>query len=160
VRTLPDPIGKEIRRELDRFGPAGKMGEIVSAWPQAVGPGISANAWPARVSRDGTLHVHAASSTWAFELAQLADSVLSRLRDRLGEDSPSAVRFAVGPLPELGDEVEKLRHEGAPKPTATHLEEGKRIAAPIEDPVLREAVARAISASLAAAGRPASDRPV
>jgi Dna[CI] antecedent DciA-like protein len=156
VRTLPDPIGAEVRRELDRFGPAGKMGEIVSVWPQAV----AANAWPARVARDGTLHVHTASSTWAFELAQLSDSVLSRLRERLGEDSPVGLRFAVGPLPELGEEVEKLRDESAPKPTAQHVEEAARIAAPIADPALREVVSRAISASLAAADSPPADRPV
>jgi hypothetical protein len=160
VRTLPDPIGAEVRRELDRFGPAGKMGEIVSVWPEAVGSAIAANAWPARVARDGTLHVHTASSTWAFELAQLSNTMLSRLRERLGEDSPSALRFAVGPLPELGEEVEKLRDESASKPTAEHLEEAERIAAPIGDPALRETVARAISASLAAANRPPSDRPV
>ena len=160
MRTLPDRIGEEIRRELDRFGPAGNMGEIVSAWPDAVGAPIAANAWPARVARDGTLHVHTASSTWAFELAQLSDSVLSRLRERLGEDSPAALRFAVGPLPELGEEVEKLRDQSAPKPTAQHLEEAERIAAPIRNQALREAVGRAISASLAAAERPPSDRPV
>jgi hypothetical protein len=160
VRTLPDPIGAEVRRELDRFGPAGKMGEIVSVWPQAVGEAIAANAWPARVTRDGTLHVHTASSTWAFELAQLSDSVLSRLRERLGEDSPAALRFAVGPLPELGEEVEKLCDESAPRPTAQHVEEATRIAAPIADPALREAVSRAISASLAAADRPPADRSV
>jgi hypothetical protein len=160
MRTLPDQIGEEIRRELDRFGPAGKMGEIVSAWPEAVGAAIAANAWPARVARDGTLHVHTASSTWAFELAHLSDSVLSRLRERLGEDSPAALRFAVGPLPALGEEVEKLRDESASKPTANHLEEAHRIAAPIGDRALRETVGRAISASLAAAERPPSDRPV
>jgi hypothetical protein len=160
VRTLPDRIGEQIRRELDRFGPAGRMGEIVSAWPDAVGAPIAANAWPARVARDGTLHVHTASSTWAFELAQLSDSVLSRLRERLGEDSPAALRFAVGPLPELGEEVEKLRDQSAPKPTAQHLEEAERIAAPIEATALREAVARAISASLTATDRAPSDRPV
>ena len=160
MRTLPDPIGPEVRRELDRFGPAGKMGELVSVWPEAVGAAIAANAWPARVARDGTLHVHTASSTWAFELAQLSDPVLSRLRERLGEDSPAALRFAVGPLPELGEEVEKLRDESAPKPTAQHLEEAERIAASIGDTALRETVARAISASLTLAGRPPSDRPV
>jgi Dna[CI] antecedent, DciA len=160
VRTLPDPIGHEVRRELDRFGPAGKMGEIVSVWPEAVGAAIAANAWPARVARDGTLHVHTASSTWAFELAQLSDSVLSRLRERLGDDSPAALRFAVGPLPELGEKVAKLRDESASEPTARQLEEGERIAAPIADPALRETVARAVSASLAAADRPPADRPV
>ena len=160
MRTLPDPIGPEVRRELDRFGPVGKMGELVSVWPEAVGAAIAANAWPARVARDGTLHVHTASSTWAFELAQLSDPVLSRLRERLGEDSPAALRFAVGPIPEPGEEVEKLRDESAPKPTAQHLEEAERIAASIGDTALRETVARAISASLALAGRPPSDRPV
>jgi hypothetical protein len=158
VRSLPDPIGAEIRRELDRFGPVGKMGEIVSVWPEAVGAGIAANAWPARVARDGTLHVHTASSTWAFELAQLSSSVLERLRGRLGEDSPAALRFAVGPLPELDEDVEKLRNESVPEPTAQHREEAERIAAPIGDPALREAVGRAISASLAAADRPPADR--
>jgi hypothetical protein len=160
VRTLPGPIGEEVRRELGRFGPAGKMGEIVAAWPEAVGPAISANAWPARVARDGTLQVHTASSTWAFELAQLSDSVLTRLREGLGADCPSAIRFAVGALPELGEELENLRDEGVPEPTARQLEQAERIAASIEDPTLREAVGRAISASLAAAERPASDRPV
>jgi hypothetical protein len=160
VRTLPDPIGNEVRRELDRFGPAGRMGEIVSAWPEAVGPAIAANAWPARVARDGTLHVNTASSTWAFELAQLSESMLSRLRERLGDDSPAGLRFATGPLPELGEEVERLRDESVPRPSAKQIEEAKRIAAPIEDPALREAVGRAVSASLAAAERPASDRPV
>jgi hypothetical protein len=160
VRTLPDPIGEEVRRELGRFGSAGKMGEIVAAWPEAVGPAISANAWPARVARDGTLQVHTASSTWAFELAQLSDSVLTRLRERLGADCPCAIRFAVGALPELGEKVENLRDEGVPRPTARQLEQAERIAAPIEDPALREAVGRAASASLAAAERPASDRPV
>jgi len=160
MRTLPGRIGEEVRRELDRFGPAGKMGEIVSAWPEAVGPAIAANAWPARVARDGTLHVNAASSTWAFELQLLSESVLSRLLERLGQDAPSALRFVAGPLPELGAEVENLRAKTVPKPTARQIEQAERIAAPIEDPELREAVRRAVSASLAVSERPPSDRPV
>ena len=64
-------IGDEVKRELGRFGSAGRMAELVAAWPAAVGETVAANAWPARLARDGTLHVHAASSTWAFELQQL-----------------------------------------------------------------------------------------
>jgi hypothetical protein len=160
VRTLPEPIGNEVRRELDRFGPEGRMGEIVAAWSAAVGPGIAANAWPARVTRDGTLHVNAASSTWAFELTQLSSSVLERLRAALGADCPSALRFVAGPLPEAGEDVEKLRDRTVPKPTREQLEAGRRMAEPIRDPALREAVERAISASLAAAEVSAVDRPV
>jgi hypothetical protein len=152
---LPEPIGPEVRRELGRFGPAGDMGEIVAAWPSAVGPGIAANAWPARMARDGTLQVATGSSAWAFELTQLADSVLERLREALGEISPVAIRFAVGPLPEGGAADETSVKRIVPKPTDEHLAEAAKLASEIEEGRLREAVARAAAASLAAAEGPA-----
>lgn len=160
MRTLPDPIGGEIRRELQRFGPAGNLGEIVAAWPAAVGPAIAANAWPGRVARDGTLHVATGSSAWAFELTQLSGDVLARLREHLGEACPSALRFAVGPLPEGGAEAEQVRDRTVPKPTPEQAEASARIAAAIEDDALREAVAKAIAASLAASETPPDDRSV
>jgi hypothetical protein len=160
VKTLPDPIGNEIRRELQRFGPAGNLGEIVAAWPVAVGPAIAANAWPGRVARDGTLHVATGSSAWAFELTQLSGDVLARLQEHLGEACPSALRFAVGPLPEGGVEAEQVRDRTVPKPTPEQAEASERIAAAIEDEALREAVAKAIAASLAASETPPDDRSV
>jgi hypothetical protein len=160
MKTLPDPIGHEVKAELGRFGPAGKMGEIVAAWPEAVGPGISANAWPARVGRDGTLHVHTSSSTWAFELTQMAASILERLRAHLAEDAPPGLHFAVGPLPEPAREVEEVRDRTVPRPTPEQIEQSGRIAAPIEDPELREAVAKAVSASLALGLTRPDDRPI
>jgi hypothetical protein len=160
MRTLPDPIGSEIRRELERFGAAGNLGEIVAAWPAAVGPAIAANAWPGRVARDGTLHVATGSSAWAFELTQLAGDVLARLREHLGGACPSALRFAVGPLPEGGAEAEQVRDRTVPKPTAEQAEASERIAAAIEDEALREAVAKAIAASLAASETAPDDRSV
>ena len=66
------PIEDEIRRELSRFGPAAGLGDIVAAWPECFGAGIAANAWPARLARDGSLHVTTSSSAWAFELTHLA----------------------------------------------------------------------------------------
>jgi hypothetical protein len=160
VSTLPEPIGAGIRRELERFGPEGGLGEIVAAWPIAVGGPIAANAWPARVARDGRLHVHTASSAWAFELTQLSSSVLARLREQLGEKCPSAVRFAVGPLPEPDAGREKNSERTVPKVSAAAVAEAERIAREIEDPRLREAVARAAAASLAARGGPPADRSV
>jgi hypothetical protein len=136
------------------------MGEIAAAWPAAVGPGIAVNAWPARVGRDGTLHVNTASSTWAFELTQLSSSVLERLREQLGGDYPSALRFAAGPLPEAGEDVKKLRDRTVPRPTAEQIERSGRIAAPIEDAELREAVSRAVAASFALGSSPPDDRSV
>src|SRR3954465_15658289 len=87
-------------QELSRFGAQGAMPEVVEAWPDAVGPMVAANAWPARIARDGTLHVNTSSSSWACELGQLGPEIESRLAEKLGEKAPKAVRFAVGHLPE------------------------------------------------------------
>ena len=73
------------------------MTELVGAWPAAVGETVAANAWPARLARDGTLHVNAASSTWAFELQQLESEIAGRLREAVPEAAPARLRFAPGP---------------------------------------------------------------
>jgi hypothetical protein len=160
VRTLPDRIGAVVQRELARFGPPGHLGEIVEAWPGAVGAAIAANAWPARVARDGTLHVAVASSAWAFELTQLSSDVLIRLREQLGETCPAALRFAVGPLPEAGAEGEAIHERTVSKPTAEHARTAEHLAGAIEGEALRAAVAKAIAASLATGDGPPDDRPV
>jgi len=143
-----EPIDGEVRRELARFGPAGAIGAVVEAWPAAVGPAIAENAWPARIARDGTLHVAASSSAWAFELTQLEETVRTRLREPLGNAAPKRIRFAAGRLPERGAEsVESLRtktYEPGPRERAM----GAEIAAGIADPDLRALVARAAAASL------------
>jgi hypothetical protein len=152
-----EPIGSDVRRELGRFGPQADLGPIVAAWPGVVGTQIAANSWPARVARDGTLHVAAASSTWAFELTQLETQICERLGAALGETAPARVRFAVGPLPERGPEsVEEVRRTG-PEVRAEHRTEAAELARGIADSKLRELVARAAAASLATAG---DDRPV
>jgi len=147
--TLPGPLGGEVRRELARVEPRAGMAAIVEAWPEAVGGPITDNAWPARLGRDGTLYVATSSSTWAFELAQLADTVMSRLRERLGAATPAALRFAPGPLPERGLESVETPARTAPEVSPEALEEGRRIASVIADPELRGLVARAAAASLA-----------
>ncbi len=102
-------IASDVASELGRFGPAAGMVRIVEAWPAAVGATIARNAWPARIARDGTLHVATSSASWAFELAQLEADVLKRLREATGKDAPAKLRFAVGKLPELGQEDDARR---------------------------------------------------
>ncbi len=94
---------------MARFGPAGGMAEIVAAWPAVVGDSIAVNSWPARLARDGTLHVTVSSSPWAFELAQLEPEISARLAHALGEAKPRRLRFAPGPLPE--PRTENVRKE-------------------------------------------------
>jgi hypothetical protein len=148
-------VGDEVRRELARFGPAGAVGELVRAWPELVGEAIAANAWPARVSRDGTLFVHTADSVWAFELGQQAPAIVERLRARLGESAPKALRFAPGHLPEPAAVAPAESAERTLEPSPEERQKASELASVIDDPELRERVARAVAASLArtAAGR-------
>jgi hypothetical protein len=141
-------LGDDVERELARFGPQGRIGALVAAWPEAVGEGIARNAWPARVARDGTLHVHTADSVWAFELGQRAPEIAERL-------GVPAVRFAPGPLPEPGEAGAEEAGQRAVEPGPWERAAGAEIAAAIEDEELRALVARAAAASLA---RPAADR--
>jgi hypothetical protein len=152
---FPERIGKDVRQELKRFGPAGAIGEIVKAWPAAVGESISRNAWPARVSRDGTLHVATSSSAWAFELGLLEADIRAQLGTALGADAPARIRFAPGRLPEPSREAADQRSVTPPRPTPEEQREAARLTASIQDENLRKVVAKAASASLAkAAGRP------
>lgn len=150
-----------VRRELGRFAPAGAapdaegMVAIVRAWPAAVGETMARHAWPARFQRDGTLLVHASSSTWAFELDRMGGEVLERIRAEVGDAAPPALKFVPGPIPEPAAEAVEVRAPTPPPVAADDRAEGAEIAAAIEDEDLRELVARAAAASLA---RARSDR--
>ena len=140
-------ISEEVTRELQRFGPQAGLGKVVEAWPAAVGGQITRHAWPARISRDGTLHVYTSSSTWAFELAQLEPDI----KKRLGALAPPRVRFAPGPLPETGEAAPDEAEEHAPEPSPADAQRAAELAAAIDDEKLRNLVARAAAASLAKA---------
>jgi hypothetical protein len=141
-------LGGEIRQQLARFGAQGGMPEVVEAWPEAVGAVVAANAWPARIARDGTLHVNTSSAAWAFELGHLAPTMLERLRGRLGESAPKALRFSVGPLPEGGADEAAATPAEPLEPSAEALQKGADLAAGIGDRELRERVARAAALGL------------
>jgi hypothetical protein len=154
-----ESLGPELRRELTRLGPGGAIADVVAAWPAAVGPAIAANAWPARVARDGTLHVATSSSAWAFELTQLESTVRARLREGLGDAVPARLRFAPGRLPAPGEESVESSQRTVPTPSRRVRAAAEEIAASIDDPDLREAVARAAAASLTGSDECPDDRP-
>jgi hypothetical protein len=146
-----DRIGEAVRSELGRFGTAGPMADLVALWPQVVGDAVAANAWPARLSRDGTLHVNTSSSAWAFELGQLE----SEIRPRLGEHAPARLRFAPGPLPEPVPAAADRSRRPPPEPTREQAEQAREWTAAIGSEELRKTVEKAARASLA---RAADDR--
>jgi hypothetical protein len=112
-----------------------------------VGETIARNAWPARIGRDGTLHVSAADAVWAFELTQRAGEIAARL-------GVAAVRFAPGPVTRAAPAPEPRR--APPVPSAEEECAAAEIAAGASDENLRKALQRVISLGLsrAASGHP------
>ena len=148
-RSSLDPIGGQIRAELDRVGADSSAGQdAVAAWPAAVGDEIARNAWPARRQPDGTLVVHVRDAIWGFELTQRATEISARLP---GEPR---LKFTPGPLPETSPEP-VATPPAQPSPEQAH--EAESLAAGIADQNLRESVAKAIKGALA---RAPDDRPV
>ena len=92
--------------------------------------------------------MHVRDSIWGFELTQRAPEISERLPGR------PRLRFIPGPLPDTAAEgAPEARIEATPE----QAREAAEFAAGIEDPDLREYVAKAIKAALA---RPPDDRSV
>ncbi|MDX6481956.1 MAG: Dna[CI] antecedent, DciA [Gaiellaceae bacterium] len=143
-----EPVREGIREELRRLGADSSAApDQNDAWLAAVGPEIARNAWPARTQADGTLIVHVRDAIWGFELSQQAPEIAARLPGR------PRLRFVPGPLPE-----EAIEDPPAvpPAPTPEQVREAEEMTAGIEDPDLRESVAKVIKAALV---RPPYDRP-
>ena len=143
-----EPVGDHIRAELRRVGADSGAGDVVTAWPAAVGEEIARNAWPARTQPDGTLVVYVRDAIWGFELTQRAGEISGRLPGH------PPLRFVPGPLPDSAPEAQP------PPPVEATPEQAREAAAAvvgIEDPELRESVAKVIKAALA---RASGDRSV
>jgi hypothetical protein len=150
-------IGNEVERGLARVGGGEglSLSELTTCWPEVVGEQISRNAWPLRMSKDGTLHVATSSATWAFELDRMRTEIVAQLAEALGESAPKALRFRPGPLPEPPAPAPADMPEQAPEPSSEVRQEAASAAAAIADPELREMVEKAARASLS---RGRSDR--
>ncbi|HEY3462006.1 MAG TPA: DciA family protein [Gaiellaceae bacterium] len=137
-----EPVGQQIRAELQRVGADSGAGDAVATWSAAVGEEIARNAWPARTQPDGTLVVNVRDAIWGFELTQRAGEISARLPGR------PRLRFTPGPLPDAAPESPPERYVEA---SLAHAREAAAMAAGIEDPNLRESVAQVIKAGLARA---------
>jgi hypothetical protein len=149
MKRVGDTIGDILRSAGAES--VGVLPRIAEVWPAAVGDAIARAAWPARLARDGTLHVATTSSVWAFELTSLADDLLSRLAISLGSDTPARIRFAPGRVPEPGVAVPPAGEHARPTVEPTDKARAAVLTAQLGDPDLRETVARAAAASLARA---------
>jgi hypothetical protein len=144
MERIGDSVGGELARTGGGAGAV--LAEITAIWPEAVGDAVARQAWPLRMGRDGTLHVATSSSTWAFELDRLSPQIHERLTALAGDSAPAKLRFRVGPIPEPAapPDVPAEPLETTPEEAS----EAAALAAGIEDPELRQIVAKMARASL------------
>jgi hypothetical protein len=134
---------------------AADVSAIARRWPAAVGEAIAREAWPARLTADGELVVHASAAVWASELTHLEGDLRGRL-EAVGIVPAPRLRFTVGSVPRRPDAL--LPEDAQPPPPPDPRAD--RWTAEIRDPELREAVSRAARSWLARSGaRSGPDRP-
>jgi predicted nucleic acid-binding Zn ribbon protein len=78
----------------DQVAPKTGLAAIQAIWDQAVGEDIAKVATPTS-ERSGTVTVECADAMWAQQLDLMQIQLLERLRERLGERAPEALRFRV-----------------------------------------------------------------
>jgi hypothetical protein len=135
LEALSDVIGGALPESAGR---ASDVAAIARRWPEAVGEAIAREAWPARLTPDGELVVHASGAVWASELSHLARQLQGRL-EAVGIVPAPRLRFTVGAVPRRRDPEAESAPETAPPPDPR----ADRWTESIRDPELREAVSTA-----------------
>ena len=135
LEPLSEVIGVAIPESAGR---AAEVAAIARRWPEAVGEAIAREAWPARLTPEGELVVHASGAVWASELSLLSRQLQGRL-EAVGIVPAPTLRFTVGSVPRRrGEEADRPpRTAPPPDPRADRWTES------IRDPELREAVSTA-----------------
>jgi hypothetical protein len=152
LEALGDVIGGALPESAGR---ASDVAAIARRWPEAVGEAIAREAWPARLTPDGELVVHASGAVWASELSHLARQLQGRLEE-VGIVPAPRLRFTVGAVPRRRDPDP----ESAPKSAPPADPRADRWTESIRDPELREAVSAAARSWLRRVGpRSGPDRP-
>jgi hypothetical protein len=134
----PERVGTSLQPILDKIDREGAFGivRLVKAWPEIVGDTI------ARRTEVMSLKFHTAvvkvsGAMWIQELNLMRAQILSRITDRLGDDSVRELRFVQGRLSRRG--TPRLR--AVPRATRHSIELPK-----LKDPELRAAFERLIEA--------------
>jgi predicted nucleic acid-binding Zn ribbon protein len=91
-RRAPRPAATALRAALERSAPKTPLAAVQAVWAEAVGEHLAAAAEPVS-ERAGTVVVECADPVWADELDLMQERLLARLRERLGEAAPKALRF-------------------------------------------------------------------
>ena len=146
-RDKPRPLADLVRK----IHPAPEQvdaARVFGWWCSALPERIVAKARPVRLDR-GILIVHVTSSTWAQELHHMSADLMIRLRQAGAGSTLKAMRFRVGPLPELPRMRRREIREPSAIPIVALPEDLGRALATVGDDDVRKAVASAATSSLA-----------
>lgn len=143
----PVPLAALIRQVYPAREPDDVMAiRVFHWWRRGVPERIYRRARPVRIHA-GTLHVNTATSAWASELELMKEQLLASLRQHSPEARIRAIRFRVGPLPDLPNATREERPQPPPVIVPPLPESLARVLATIDDDDLREAIGTAASMS-------------
>jgi len=117
-------------------------------WRSTVSPRILKNARPVRLRR-GVLTIHTSTSAWADLLQYESESYLAEISKRAPEGKIKAIRFRVGPMPQMPTPRKEKKETPPARPLTELPEVVARALVRISNDRVRDAVARAAAAGLA-----------
>lgn len=93
-RRAPRPAASAFRAARSQAAPRTGLAAVQASWSEVVGERLAAAATPVS-ERSGTLTVECVDAVWAQELDLMQAQLLGRLREALGDQAPTALRFRV-----------------------------------------------------------------
>jgi predicted nucleic acid-binding Zn ribbon protein len=93
-RRVPRPASEALRSALRRAAPKTRLAAVQSVWERVAGERVAAMAQPVS-ERHGEVTVVCKDAVWAEELDLMQEQLQRGLREQLGEDAPSSLRFRV-----------------------------------------------------------------
>ena len=101
-KSQPIQVGNLVQAVLGDLGleAAARSYRVGERWEEAVGSQVARHCRPIAL-RNGVLEARVDSSVWCQQLQLQTPQILASLREVLGDEAPSGLRFRVGPLPEM-----------------------------------------------------------
>ena len=93
-RRAPRPAESALRAALELAAPKTRLAAVQAVWAEAVGEHVAAAAQPV-AEREEKVIVACSDPVWVQELDLMQAQLLTRLRERLGEQAPRALQFRV-----------------------------------------------------------------
>ena len=90
-RRVPRPASEALRTALRQAAPKTRLAAVQSVWEEVVGERVAAAARPVS-ERQGEVTVACVDPVWAQELDLMQGQLLERLREELGERTPTALK--------------------------------------------------------------------